>query len=303
MLGIQLRDCRIPMSIAIAGAFTNFTTIPRLIPMSKTNMTTKPSSAPWADEPFPLIEIPSTRTKSDHFYLKAASEMSHAHNVLLRSLNAILQQGPCLPAPTDATRFRAKDVKDFLHYVHCWVKMVYHHHWVEETYVFPELGKLSGKPDLMDEPQHQHESFQPGLKELDKYATVTQADQYRWPDMKQIIESFSKNLTDHLYDEIRKFLELKDLDSEEYRKTWTKAEEMAKQSSNITLLYDMVPLILGCADKSYEGGNEYPPYHWVMPYVVKYWFAAGNGAWRFNPCDFWGRPRPLPFVAKDGTGN
>lgn len=59
--------------------------------------------------------------------------------------------------------------------------------------------------------------------------------------------------------------------------------------------YSVFPCVLGTADKTYEGGNEFPPLLWILPYLVKYWFAAGNGAWRFNPCDFWGRPCPLAF--------
>lgn len=59
--------------------------------------------------------------------------------------------------------------------------------------------------------------------------------------------------------------------------------------------YDVFPFVLGCADKTYEGGTEFPPLPGVLPYLVKYVFAARNGAWRFNPCDWWGQPRPLAF--------
>lgn len=61
------------------------------------------------------------------------------------------------------------------------------------------------------------------------------------------------------------------------------------------LQYTVFPCVLGCADKTYEGGNEFPPLPWVMPYVVKFWFARGVGAFRFNPCDFFGKPQPLAF--------
>ncbi|KAI1149554.1 hypothetical protein F4825DRAFT_468950 [Nemania diffusa] len=260
-------------------------------------MASQPSTAPWADEPFALIETPSMKKKSDHFYLTAASEMTHAHNVLIRSLNAIVQQGPHIPISTDAD-YLVKDVADFLNYVCCWVKMVHHHHWVEEEFIFPEMGKLSGKPGLMDEPRHQHESFQVGLKDLESYSTTTKPEQYKWlgpHGMKQIIDSFSEDLTSHLYAEIEVLLEMSDLDSEKY-KTWSKAEALAKQAGNLTLLFEMVPMVLGSADKTHEGGQDFPPFPWVMPYLAKYGFASRNGAWRFNPCDFWGKPRPLAFV-------
>ncbi|KAI0103761.1 hypothetical protein GGR51DRAFT_523272 [Nemania sp. FL0031] len=263
-------------------------------------MTTRPNAAPWANEPFPLIETPSVKRQSDHFYLKAASEMTHAHNVLLRSLNAILQQGPHISTSTDSN-YRARDVTDFLYYVRCWVKMVHHHHWVEEEFIFPEMSKFSGRPGLMEGPRHQHESFQTGLETLGSYASDTKPENYRWigsGGMKLIIDSFSKNLTDHLYAEIGVFLELGDLDSDEYKKTWSKAEAVAKQSGNLTLLFEMVPMVLGSADKTYEGGHDFPPFPWFMPYLAKYGFAARNGAWRFNPCDFWGKPRPLAFMGE-----
>ncbi|KAI1346013.1 hypothetical protein F5Y01DRAFT_298988 [Xylaria sp. FL0043] len=261
-------------------------------------MTAKPNKASWADEPFPLIETPSVKRKSDHFYLTAASEMTHAHNVLIRSLNAILQQGPHIPISTD-TKYRAKDVTDFLNYVRCWVKMVHHHHWVEEEFIFPEMAKFSGRPGLMDEPRHQHESFQAGLKNLESYSTSTKPEQYQWTGpqgMRSIIDSFSKDLTDHLYAEIEILLKLSDLDSDEYKKTWARAEAVAKASGNLTLLFEMVPLVLGSADKTYEGAHDFPPFPWIMPYLAKYGFAARNGSWRFNPCDFWGKPRPLAFL-------
>ncbi|KAI0521172.1 hypothetical protein F5B22DRAFT_597956 [Xylaria bambusicola] len=260
-------------------------------------MATKSDPIPWADGPFSLIETPSVKRKSDHFYLKAATEMAHAHNVLIRSLNAILRQGPHIPTSTDP-KYCAKDVADFLNYVRCWVQMVHHHHWVEEEFIFPEMGKFSGKPGLMDEPRHQHESFQAGLTNLESYSINTKPEQFEWKGpqgMERIIGSFSEQLTGHLYDEIEVLLTMGDLDSEEFKKTWLKAETIAKQSGNLKLLVEMVPLVLGSADKTYEGGEDFPPFPWFMPYVAHYGLAARNGSWRFNPCDFWGKPRPLAF--------
>ncbi|KAI1359421.1 hypothetical protein F5Y08DRAFT_79417 [Xylaria arbuscula] len=262
------------------------------------NMTAQPNMGPWADGPFPLIEIPSVKKKSDHFYLTAASEMAHAHNVFIRSLNAIIQQGPHIPISTHE-QYEATDVADFLNYVRCWVKTVHHHHSVEEEFIFPEMARFSGRPGLMDEPRHQHETFQTGLKNLESYSTSTKPEQYQWTGphgMQQVIDSFSKDLTDHLYAEIQVLLNMGDLSSEEYKKTWARAEVAAKASGNLTLLFEMVPLVLGSADKTFEGGEDFPPFPWIMPYLAKYGFAARNGTWRFSPCDFWGKPRPLAFV-------
>ncbi|KAI0450086.1 hypothetical protein F5B21DRAFT_517688 [Xylaria acuta] len=188
--------------------------------------------------------------QSDHFYLKAASETTHAHN-----------QGPHIPTSTDQD-YRAKDVTGFLHYVYCWARMAYHHHWVEEEFIFLEMGKFS----------------------------ATKPEQYRWmglSGMKQIMDSFTKDLADDLYGEIGVLLELGDLGTEEYTKTWSKAETIAKQSGNVRLLFEMIPIVIGSVDKTYEGGHEFPPFPWVMRYLDMYRFAARNGAWRFNPCDLW----------------
>ncbi|KAI0882619.1 uncharacterized protein GGS22DRAFT_169896 [Annulohypoxylon maeteangense] len=261
-------------------------------------MTTKPSSAPWADEPFHLITTPSTYLMDSHSYVHISSEMAHAHNVLIRGLNSILQQAPYVPTSTEKN-YNAQDVKDLLFYVKSWTKTTSHHHWLEESFIFPEIEKFSGKPGLLDGPKNQHELFHGGIERLLAYASTTTPEEYRWEGvggMKEIIDSFSKHLTDHLYAEIDVCLGMKALDSAGLKKTWDQAEKVAQQSGNLGLLYDIFPCVLGTADKTYEGGNPFPPFPWFIPYLVKYWFAAGNGCWRFNPCDWWGKPQPLAFI-------
>ncbi|KAI1386463.1 uncharacterized protein F4822DRAFT_410127 [Hypoxylon trugodes] len=152
--------------------------------------------------------------------------------------------------------------------------------------------------------QHQHELFHGGLERLLLYSSTTKPGEYRWGGlggMKEIIDSFSKHLTDHLYAEIDVFLSLKDLESTGLRKTWDRGESVAKQSGNIKMLYDVFPCVIGCADKTYEGGRPFPPLPRILIYLVKFWFASGNGAWRFNPCDWWGQPQPLAFVLANLT--
>lgn len=199
--------------------------------------------------------------------------------------------------------------------------MVNHHHWTEESFIFPEIEKFSGKPGSMDDPRHQHEKFHGGLERLLAYTESTKPKDYHLHGpggIKNTVDSFSKDLIDHLYAEIDVCLSMKDLDSAGLKKTWDQGEAIAKQNGNLGMLvscliawpededddeilyadnmkYNVFPCILGSADKTYEGGNDFPPLPWILPYVVNYWFAAGNGGWRFNPCDFWGQPRPLAF--------
>lgn len=153
------------------------------------------------------------------------------HNVLIRGLNAIVQQAPHVKSK--------KDSKDLLSYVANWVKMVEHHHDTEESFIFPELEKFAGKPGLMNDPKHQHELFHDGLERLLKYAQSTQPEKYKWEGpggMREIIDSFSKDLMDHLYAEIDLFLSLKDLDSAGLRKTWDQGEAIAARQTNLGLL-------------------------------------------------------------------
>lgn len=164
--------------------------------------------------------------------------MAHAHNILIRGLNAILQQAPYVPVATD-DQYNVQDVKDLLFYVQSWSKMVNHHHWVEESYIFPEIEKFTGRAGIMDDPKHQHELFHDGMEKLLAYATDTKPENYRWQGsggMKEIIDSFSKHLTDHLYAEIDIFLGMDDIDGAGMRRTWEKAEKIAQQTGNLGML-------------------------------------------------------------------
>lgn len=164
--------------------------------------------------------------------------MAHSHNTLIRGLNAILQQAPHVPDAKQAG-FNPSDVRDFLFYVQSWVKMVSHHHWVEESFIFPEMERLTGDSAVMDDPKHQHEQFHSGLEKLLAYASATSAEDYRWEGdrgMRSIMDSFSGELTDHLYAEINVLLGLEHVDSGELRKSWDKAEGVAKQTGNLGML-------------------------------------------------------------------
>lgn len=60
-------------------------------------------------------------------------------------------------------------------------------------------------------------------------------------------------------------------------------------------------MVLGCADKTFEGvGHQFPPFPFFSPYLVDWWFAGKyRGAWRFCPCDMHGVPRQLAFGEKN----
>lgn len=245
--------------------------------------------------------------------------MTRAHNALLRGLNSILLQAPNVPS-AGSEGYRSQDVKDLLSFVRCWIKMVNHHHAVEEEYIFPAMAEFSADPNLLETPQHEHGLFQDGLKRLLAYTEATRPEEYRWEGgMKDLMDAFSKHLTNHLYAEIDLFMGFHTLDSEGYREVWQRSWSASSQAGNLREKLDMMvrspfpmsdltraaeitkyqrdilPCVYGCADKTYEGGDPFPAMHWTMEYVIKYWFAHGNGAWRYNPSDWERTPRPLLF--------
>lgn len=167
--------------------------------------------------------------------------MAHVHNVLIRGLNAIVQQAPYVKSSEDSS-YNQRDVQDLLAYVASWVKMVEHHHWTEESFIFPEIEKFSGKPGLMDDPKHQHELFHGGMKELLAYAESTKPQSYRWDGpggMKEIVDSFSQPLMDHLYAEVDLFLSMKDLDSAGFKKTCDEGEAIASRQGSLSMLVSL----------------------------------------------------------------
>lgn len=164
--------------------------------------------------------------------------MVHSHNTLLRGLNSIIRQAPNVPVATDE-QFSVQDVTDLLFYVKSWTKMVHHHHWVEESFIFPKIETFTGRPRLLDGPKHEHELFHDGLETLLEYASATTPDEYRWEGpsgMKAIIDSFSKPLADHLYAEIDVFLGMESFDSAGLKAIWAEAENLAKQTGNLGML-------------------------------------------------------------------
>ena len=176
--------------------------------------------------------------QSSHFSVYIASEMAHAHNAMLRGLNAIMQQAPHVPAAPEPG-YMAKDVRDLLFYVASWVKAVEHHHHTEETCLFPDLEEFSGRPGLMQGPKHQHDAFTPGLERLLAYAEATGPEDYQWNGaggMKEIIDGFAEAMTKHLYEEIDVFLSLSDLDSKGLKEIMDKTEKVAKSNGKISLL-------------------------------------------------------------------
>lgn len=168
---------------------------------------------------------PTHRTQSPHTAFHLAIEMTLAHNVLLRGLNAIYLQGPWPQKP--------QDISDFLVFCSAWVKMVHHHHNAEETVLFPELEKFTGREQIMGENREQHAGFFQGLEEFGAYARETSAQEYSWDRVKALLDGFAPDLVQHLRDEIDTLLSLKTYDSAGLKEVWRKTEEAAKGDGRV----------------------------------------------------------------------
>ncbi|PVH93774.1 hypothetical protein DM02DRAFT_619072 [Periconia macrospinosa] len=245
----------------------------------------------WVDGPFQLIATPKENDSGSHFSVKVAVEMSLAHNILIRGLNAIYLQGPHVK--------EQKDVEDFAFFCNAWVKTVHHHHSGEENVLFPELEKFTHDENIMNENKEQHHKFLDEMEEFDRYMRESAPTAYKWENVKPKLDAFAEDLVAHLRDEIPTLLDLKKYDSDGIKKVWKKMEDAAKGDIRLPNMFDTIlPMVLGCADNKFEGGiHKFPPFPFFMPYLVDYWFANKHrGAWRFCPCDMHGTPKSLDFV-------
>lgn len=254
----------------------------------------------------------NTIKSNDADILAMAVEMTHVHNVVLRGMNSIYLQCQHISKPSDIT--------DFVKYIRIWGDAVHHHHYTEETHVFPqwdEIARAAGTTEsITSENIEQHHAFEVGFEELRKYATDVQEGKLEYDGKKitAIMDSFGPILNEHLHDEIKMILSMdkygngatvkKILDdaaqeglatADPVRPPLEAAKTTANISKNATL-----PLMFGCVDKTIPtvpGTADWPPVPFYLSYMNHLWFTRKHQSiWRFNPCDNWGRPRPLPFL-------
>ena len=178
--------------------------------------------------------------QNSHSALHAAVEMSHAHNCLLRGLNAIMIQAPHIPS-AGSPGYNESDVCDLLIYIQAWVKTVNHHHDVEERIMFPSVEKMTGIEGLLSGALHQHHEFHDGLNDLLRLAEGMQIApaKYSWVDVKAIIDGFAPALVKHLRDEIGIILSLERFDSEGLSSCWKKTQDVAKANGKISFLVSL----------------------------------------------------------------
>ncbi|KAI1735464.1 hypothetical protein F4680DRAFT_461725 [Xylaria scruposa] len=93
---------------------------------------------PWADQPWPLIEIPSRTQQITHPALHIANEIAHIHNAMLRGLNAIYLQAPYVQ--------EAQDIADLSFLTRSWSTWLLDHHDLKESTILPGFETALGVP-------------------------------------------------------------------------------------------------------------------------------------------------------------
>ena len=227
--------------------------------------------------------------------------MANVHNMIIRGLNSILRQAPYV-ADSSSPAYNAQDVSDLLFYTKAWCSSLNHHHDTEESTFFPLVEKVTGVLGLMDDLEVEHEEFHDGLVALKAYVdNVSETpDIYCWATMRTMINFFAPALINHLHGEIDFLLGLEKFGSDGLKRAWLETEKVATKIEGTAELFEMFPLVLGCCDSTYGGGNNFPVLPRPLRHMIKHVFAKRHsGAWRFNPCDFFGRPQPLQMLPQN----
>lgn len=254
--------------------------------LSTMSIEPKFDSNPWADSPFALIPTPfgPSLPKDAHFAHYMAHNMVHIHNMILRSFNAIYNQAPFLSCPTDIT--------DFLRFCSLAIAALHHHHTTEEAIFFPQIESLVGKPGCMDSNVQQHRQFEAGLDAFAHYIDTCTPESYSASTLRQHLDSFGPILATHLADEIPTLQALDNQDPKKLRQIWHAAGRHSKSSAPAG---DMLPMMIGSHDVTYEGGaqSEFNT-PWFLRIVNNLFLSRQHkAAWRFLPCDANSMPRHL----------
>lgn len=250
---------------------------------------------PWADTPFQLLSTPGPNIGVSPETLHVATDMSLAHNIFIRNLNAIYQQALGVQALTTTEK------ADFLTFIRAWLLNIHHHHSAEERYFFPRIAAYTGQPDIMARNLAQHHAFQEGVELLQSYCDKEwTGETYDGKKLREIIDGFGPVLRLHLAQEIETLIDLERFGGKKLAEEYKLLEErviaeIPDKEKNLVF-----PSGLGGHDRTYEGGKnkDFPPLPFFVPYLVDWWMSRKyKGAWRFSPCTVYGIPRPLKFVS------
>ena len=157
------------------------------------------------------------------------TEMACVHNALIRGFNSIYLQAPCIPSHGQP-KYKAKDVRDLLIFTNSLLFTMNHHHDSEEKGLFPALEKEIGIPGFFDVASEQHQAFHDGLHVLMKMVKeqIARPDEWKWDEMKRVLNAFMPALQHHLQAEIPLLLTMERFEEEGLRRAWDASVEVAK---------------------------------------------------------------------------
>jgi hemerythrin-like domain-containing protein len=153
-----------------------------------------------------------------------ATEMTLAHNLLLRNLNAIYLQATGVKEPAD--------IADFITMCQIWWETVHHHHSTEEELFFPVIEEYTGEKGLMEVNVNQHAAFEAGVERFKVYVFKVTPETYDGKIVKEIIKDFGPVLHKHLTEEIDSLLALDKFGGDKLEKTYRELD--AKIVASIT---------------------------------------------------------------------
>lgn len=189
-------------------------------------------------------------------------------------------------------------MRDFLRFCEALVSELSEHHRMEESTIFPLWIEATGNPNIMDTNIDEHKAFHEGLLRMKTYATTTAAAAYKSEDLVGIMDGVMPSLVHHLRSEIESILAMQKYDSAKILQALRDGSKAAVASVTMD---EQLPFLFSCNDVTFEGGKHsyFPPVPVVLTFAVNWWFAwKHRGAWRFSPCDMYGRPKP-PVVGPD----
>ncbi|PVH81082.1 hypothetical protein DL98DRAFT_490466 [Cadophora sp. DSE1049] len=221
--------------------------------------------------------------------IKVATEMTLAHNIFIRNLNAMYLQCTHIHTPTD--------ISDFLTFCRAFYIALHHHHWGEEQFFFPAVEKYTNVPGIMEANVSEHQAFDAGLEKFHDYVKTVKPEEFDAVRFKVLLDEFAPALERHLRAEIGTLLELDRYGGKDLKAAWDVLERAVMDDMKDQEL--VLPVGLGANDTTFEGGIHawWPPFPFFIPYLVKYWYMRKHrGAWRFCPCDVFGEPRELEFL-------
>ncbi|KAI0387087.1 hypothetical protein F5Y04DRAFT_76496 [Hypomontagnella monticulosa] len=353
------------MDSLIAGPSSVLTKIPptsttRVLMGNSERRNSRTANKPWADGPWPLIETPSRTQRVTHPTIYIANELAHAHNAMLRGLNALYLQAPFIRQPGD--------VADFLFLVRVWGAWVLDYHVLKETVMIPgfeailglEGGRLTlgltpasssrnstlssdgGEEECENEEgkgkdkgkQNEPRDLALLLQGLLNYAdeTLSEISSYAPSTLQALLASLARTLVPHLHTQIPLLIHMRDLcsftsppptPSSSSSSSPTRsirspgAEAAAHRATLLTQTYlsaeasfsarmdrfTIPPMVVRLRDVTADvgggegGGGSWPRLSVPALHAVADRLSARHaGAWRFLPCDVWGKPRELEFI-------